>query len=118
MPLNPFSTHVQPILELTSSSNHLLFKTFNRQHGKSTLCDKILRDCSVQVVNERMMDSGDLERERGITITSKVTTVEYNDTLLNVVDSPGHSEYVAYIFPYLPGQRLLPSVSALLPIMF
>lgn len=39
-----------------------------------------------------MMDSGDLERERGITITSKVTTVEYNGTLINVVDSPGHSE--------------------------
>lgn len=44
------------------------------------------------------MDSGDLERERGITITSKVTTVEYNGTLLNVVDSPGHSEYVRHAF--------------------
>lgn len=61
-------------------------------HGKSTLCDKILRDCSVKVLEDRMMDSGDLERERGITITSKVTTVEYNGTLINVVDSPGHSE--------------------------
>lgn len=40
------------------------------------------------------MDSGDLERERGITITSKVTTVEHDGMLLNVVDSPGHSEYV------------------------
>lgn len=39
-----------------------------------------------------MMDSGDLEKERGITITSKVTTVEYKDNLINVVDSPGHSE--------------------------
>lgn len=38
------------------------------------------------------MDSGDLERERGITITSKVTTAEYRDYLINVVDSPGHSE--------------------------
>ena len=38
------------------------------------------------------MDSGELERERGITITSKVTTVEYKDHLVNVVDSPGHSE--------------------------
>lgn len=62
------------------------------QHGKSTLCDKILRDCSIQVSADRMMDSGVLERERGITITSKVTTVEHNDYLLNVVDSPGHSE--------------------------
>lgn len=62
-------------------------------HGKSTLCDKILRDCSVEVSTERMMDSGDLERERGITITSKVTTVEYDNMLLNVVDSPGHSDF-------------------------
>ncbi len=38
------------------------------------------------------MDSGSLERERGITITSKVTTVEHGETLINVVDSPGHSE--------------------------
>ncbi|CDF35719.1 unnamed protein product [Chondrus crispus] len=62
-------------------------------HGKSTLCDKILRDCSVEVSEDRMMDSGDLERERGITITSKVTTVEYKDYLLNIVDSPGHSDF-------------------------
>lgn len=70
------------------------------QHGKSTLCDKILRDCSVEVSEDRMMDSGDLERERGITITSKVTTVEYKDYLLNIVDSPGHSEY-EQITPFL-----------------
>lgn len=38
------------------------------------------------------MDSGDLERERGITITSKVTTVEYENHLINIIDSPGHSE--------------------------
>lgn len=48
----------------------------------------------MQVSTDRIMDSGDLERERGITITSKVTTVEHNGVLLNVVDSPGHSEYV------------------------
>lgn len=68
------------------------------QHGKSTLCDKILRDCSVEVLEDRMMDSGDLEKERGITITSKVTTVEHNGILVNVVDSPGHSEYVDITF--------------------
>eukprot|EP00177_Eucheuma_denticulatum_P003044 GFKZ01005480.1.p1 GENE.GFKZ01005480.1~~GFKZ01005480.1.p1 ORF type:complete len:698 (+),score=90.24 GFKZ01005480.1:139-2094(+) len=62
-------------------------------HGKSTLCDKILRDCSVAVNEDRVMDSGDLEKERGITITSKVTTVEYGDYLVNVVDSPGHSDF-------------------------
>lgn len=43
-----------------------------------------------------MMDSGELEKERGITITSKVTTVRYKDYLINVVDSPGHSEYVEF----------------------
>lgn len=64
------------------------------QHGKSTLCDKILRECAVNVSEERVMDSGSLEKERGITITSKVTTIEHNGTLINVVDSPGHSEYV------------------------
>lgn len=44
-----------------------------------------------------MMDSGDLEKERGITITSKVTTVEHNGVLVNVVDSPGHSECVLLV---------------------
>lgn len=62
-------------------------------HGKSTLCDKILRECAVSVSEDRVMDSGSLERERGITITSKVTTVEHGETLINVVDSPGHSDF-------------------------
>lgn len=73
-------------------SIHSFTNLKEKQHGKSTLCDKILRECAVQVSEDRVMDSGELEKERGITITSKVTTVEYGDYLLNVVDSPGHSE--------------------------
>lgn len=53
---------------------------------------------------ERVMDSGDLERERGITITSKVTTVEHNDTLLNIVDSPGHQDFGGEVERILGGR--------------
>lgn len=74
------------------------------QHGKSTLCDKILRDCAVDIDTDRVMDSGDLERERGITITSKVTTVEHNNTLLNIVDSPGHQDFGGEVERILGGR--------------
>lgn len=66
-------------------------------HGKTTLVDQILRQCHVfrvgQVVRERVMDSNDLERERGITITSKNFSVTYKDTRINLIDTPGHSDF-------------------------
>ncbi|MFH2051921.1 MAG: translational GTPase TypA [bacterium] len=66
-------------------------------HGKTTLVDQILRQCHVfrsgQVVRERFMDSGDLERERGITITSKNFAVTYGDTRINLIDTPGHADF-------------------------
>ncbi len=66
-------------------------------HGKTTLVDELLKQSgtfrSNQMVRERVMDSGDIERERGITILSKNTSVYYNDTKINIVDTPGHADF-------------------------
>lgn len=66
-------------------------------HGKTTLVDQLLRDAGVLRRNEqdveRVMDTGDLERERGITILSKNTAVVYGDTRINIVDTPGHADF-------------------------
>jgi GTP-binding protein len=66
-------------------------------HGKTTLVDALLRQSGVyranQEVMERVMDSNDLERERGITILAKNTSVRYGDTKINIVDTPGHSDF-------------------------
>ncbi|HRP70384.1 MAG TPA: GTP-binding protein, partial [Turneriella sp.] len=65
-------------------------------HGKTTLVDKLLGFCSTleaKESTERVMDSNDLERERGITILAKNTAVEYEGTRINIVDTPGHSDF-------------------------
>ena len=66
-------------------------------HGKTTLVDQMLRQAGVfrpnQQVNERVMDSNPLERERGITILSKNTAVRWGDTKINIVDTPGHADF-------------------------
>ncbi len=66
-------------------------------HGKTTLVDQLLRQSGVfrsnQVVQERVMDSNDIERERGITILSKNTAVFYKDVKINIVDTPGHADF-------------------------
>ena len=66
-------------------------------HGKTTLVDKLLRQSGTfrenQQVETRVMDSNDLEKERGITILSKNCAVEYNDTHINIVDTPGHADF-------------------------
>ncbi len=66
-------------------------------HGKTTLVDHILKQCKVfrsnQVVQECFLDSNDLERERGITILSKNISVEYNNVKINIIDTPGHSDF-------------------------
>ncbi len=66
-------------------------------HGKTTLVDKLLRQSGVfrknEVVTDRVMDSNDLERERGITILSKNTAVMYKDIKINIVDTPGHADF-------------------------
>lgn len=66
-------------------------------HGKTTLVDGMLRQSGIyrdnQKVEDRVMDSMDLERERGITIMAKNTAVQYNDTKINIVDTPGHADF-------------------------
>ena len=66
-------------------------------HGKTTLVDAMLRQTgafrSNQAVVDRVMDSVDLEREKGITILAKQTTVDYGDVRLNIVDTPGHADF-------------------------
>ena len=66
-------------------------------HGKTTLVDEMLKQSGVyrenQEVVERVMDSNDLERERGITILAKNTAVRYGDTKINIVDTPGHADF-------------------------
>lgn len=66
-------------------------------HGKTTLVDELLKQSgtfrSNQEVAERVMDSGDIERERGITILSKNTAIKYKDTKINIIDTPGHADF-------------------------
>ena len=66
-------------------------------HGKTTLLDGILKQSGIfrenQHVEERIMDSMDLERERGITIMAKNTAVMYNNTKINIIDTPGHADF-------------------------
>ncbi len=81
-------------------------------HGKTTLVDAILRQSGTfranQVVADRVMDSNDLEREKGITILSKVTSVYYGATKINIVDTPGHSDFGGEV------ERILRSVDSVL----
>ena len=66
-------------------------------HGKTTLVDELLKQGGIfrtnEVVQDRVMDSNDLERERGITILSKNTSVKYKDYKINIVDTPGHADF-------------------------
>ena len=66
-------------------------------HGKTTLVDGLLRQSGVfrenQEMVDRVMDSNDLERERGITILSKNTAVNYNGVKINIIDTPGHADF-------------------------
>src|SRR5204863_5087255 len=66
-------------------------------HGKTTLVDQMLRQAGAfrenQVVEERVMDSNPLERERGITILAKNTSVRWHDAKINIVDTPGHADF-------------------------
>ena len=87
-------------------------------HGKTTLVDAMLRQSGIfranQEVVERVMDSNDLERERGITILAKNTALFFNDTKINIVDTPGHSDFggeVERVFKIVDGVMLLVDAS-------
>lgn len=66
-------------------------------HGKTTLVDQMLKQSGTfrenQSVEERVMDSNDIERERGITILAKNTSIKYKDVKINVIDTPGHADF-------------------------
>ena len=66
-------------------------------HGKTTLVDEMLRQGGIyrenQDMEDRVMDSNDLERERGITILAKNTAIHYKDVKINVIDTPGHADF-------------------------
>ena len=66
-------------------------------HGKTTLVDQMLKQSGTfrenQVVNERVMDSNDIERERGITILAKNTSIVYDGVKINIIDTPGHADF-------------------------
>jgi len=66
-------------------------------HGKTTLIDSIMKQSGMfrenQDIDERIMDSGDLEKERGITILAKPTSIQWKDTRINIIDTPGHADF-------------------------
>ena len=66
-------------------------------HGKTTLIDNIMKQSGAfrdnQKIDERLMDSGDLEKERGITILAKPTSVLWKNTRINIIDTPGHADF-------------------------
>ena len=83
-------------------------------HGKTTLVDEMLKQSGTfrenQQVAERVMDSNDIERERGITILAKNTAVHYKGTKINIVDTPGHADFggeVERVFKMVNGVLLL-----------
>ena len=81
-------------------------------HGKTTLVDEMLKQSGIfrenQVVAERVMDSGDLERERGITILAKNTAINYDGVKINIIDTPGHADFGGEV------ERVLKMVSGIL----
>ena len=70
-------------------------------HGKTTLIDNIMKQSGSfrenQAVDERLMDSGDLEKERGITILAKPTSIIWKNTKINIIDTPCHSDFGAEV---------------------
>ena len=85
-------------------------------HGKTTLVDGLLRQSGTfrdnQKVAECVMDSNDLERERGITILSKCTSVNWNGTHINIVDTPGHADFGGEV------ERILSMVDGVVLLVF
>ena len=70
-------------------------------HGKTTLIDNLMKQSGSfrenEVIDERIMDSGELEKERGITILAKPTSINWKDTRINIIDTPGHRDFAAEV---------------------
>ena len=85
-------------------------------HGKTTMVDELLKQSGIfrsnEVVQDRVMDSNDLERERGITILSKNTSVHYKDIKINIVDTPGHADFGGEV------ERILTMVDGVLLLVY
>ena len=85
-------------------------------HGKTTLVDQMLKQSGTfrenQAVEERVMDSNDIERERGITILAKNTSIKYKDVKINVIDTPGHADFGGEV------ERVLKMVAVVLACRF
>ena len=86
-------------------------------HGKTTLVDQLLKQSGVfranQEVEERVMDSNDIERERGITILSKNTAVFYKGVKINIIDTPGHADFGGEVERVLKMAKKNPTMSLL-----
>ncbi|KAL8131395.1 uncharacterized protein LOC141711578 [Apium graveolens] len=82
-----------PATELDPSRLRNVAVIAHVDHGKTTLMDRLLRQCGADIPHERALDSISLERERGITISSKVTSISWNENELNMVDTPGHADF-------------------------
>jgi len=87
-----FSPRIEPLMSRNLRNIAIIAHV---DHGKTTLVDQLLRQSGTfrdnQQVDERVMDSNDLEKERGITILAKNTAIEYEGTHINIVDTPGHA---------------------------
>ena len=81
-------------------------------HGKTTLVDEMLKQGGAyrenQATEERVMDSGDIEKERGITILAKNTSIHYKDVKINIIDTPGHADFSGEV------ERILKMVNGVL----
>ena len=70
-------------------------------HGKTTMIDSMMKQSGVfrenEEVEERLMDSGELEKERGITILAKPASIKWKDSRINIIDTPGHRDFAAEV---------------------
>ena len=70
-------------------------------HGKTTLIDNLMKQSGLfrdnEVVEDRVMDSGELEKERGITILAKPTSINWKNSRINIIDTPGHRDFAAEV---------------------
>ena len=89
----PATNHMSRIINITIIA-HV-------DHGKTTLIDSLMKQSGLfrenEVVEERVMDSGELEKERGITILAKPTSINWKNSRINIIDTPGHRDFAAEV---------------------